>query len=543
LPKRQTQPLTSLRPSDEVNFATAELPEPFSSPSPGKSYLLEEDEATREVPRLADGQDSGGRVCPRCSNRYSQQQRFCPFDGQALRHASWHPQHDPLVGVLVAERYQVEELLAEGGMGKVYLVRHVTLGSHFAMKVLRSDLARDPDVVQRLRAEARAMAGIEHPNIVDVSDMGEIDGSVMPELGDRKLPYFVMEHAPGCSLGERIREQGPLGSIEAIEVVRDVAFALAAAHDANVIHRDIKPDNIRVSGHGEQLRAKVLDFGVAKVIGASRRTMPGIVFGTPYYMSPEQGSGLPVDARSDIYSLGVVLFECLTGRVPFVGDSFVGVVTQHRTQPPPLLREYRAELDGHPLQRIVERCLNKTPELRYQDCHHLEEALRVALGALRSVPPAAEEETEVLPLPEVDLRDSEIALPTHSWGGKRWLALASLIAAVVAIAVALRSSQEEPPPKGAAPVAEAPRVEAAPKASGADAQVTEKSVAATPAAPPTPEAPVGRKSAPAVPRATSRTRAPKPRARAAAAAPQVSPKTVPKKPKPAAAGDVVDPWN
>jgi serine/threonine-protein kinase len=305
------------------------------------------------------------RSCPSCSQSFSGEARFCPFDGQALVDAA-PALPDPLLGKLIDQRYAVDAVLGEGGMGTVYQVRHATLGRAFAMKVLRRELAVEAELAARFVQEARAAARVSHPNVIEITDFGNL------ETGE---PYFVMELLSGTLLGAVIRRDGRIAPARAAELASQVAQALAAAHEVGVIHRDLKPDNvcIAIEGRGGATRehVKVLDFGLAKVAGASRLTRAGMVFGTPHYMSPEQAAGEPIDARSDVYALGVLLYEMVTGKVPFEADTYMGVLTQHmyaEPLPPSRLLEGEALLslgEAGPLEGIVLKCLAKRPAARY----------------------------------------------------------------------------------------------------------------------------------------------------------------------------------
>jgi serine/threonine-protein kinase len=404
--------------------------------------------------------------CARCRTVFSGREKFCPFDGEPLVvDIDFDPGDDPLIGRTVSDRYIVEGVLAEGGMGKVFRVRHARLGNVFAMKVLRRDLAEDRDVAARLIEEARATAAIGHPNIVSVSDFGEIDARLLPELGELKLPYFVMEYVAGGSLSDVLRQQGPMKPRRVASIMVQVANALAAAHAAGIIHRDLKPSNIRLSSDesGHPI-AKVLDFGVAKVIGSSNKTQRGIVFGTPHYMSPEQGHGLAVDHRTDIYALGVIMYECLSGEVPFLADSYMGVVTKHlHAVVMPIDAEVFVEL---PLEPIMLHCLEKDAEARYPSMAALAADLEALLSTGKSGttwhPPPAE-------------ADPALPLATRNW----WpfaLAAVALAGALSAWTVWHSSAK----PAGAAP-----------------APPTESAAPAEPKPPPTEEAPVSA-SAPTV---------------------------------------------
>jgi len=305
--------------------------------------------------------------CPICAQHFSGDvdARFCPFDGSKLEEApNWDPHADPLIGHVVDKRYQVLAVLGEGGMGTVYRVRHVALGREFALKALRRDLAQDGALSARFIQEAKAAAAVAHPAIVQITDFGQLPS---------KQPYFVMELLVGHSLAWLIKTGGPLPAARAVRVLRQVAEALGAAHDAGIIHRDLKPDNVHVSeALGDRDVVKVLDFGLAKVAGASRLTRAGMVFGTPHYMSPEQATGDPVDHRTDIYSLGVVMYEMFTGRVPFEADSYMGVLTKHMyVSPTPPSEVLGGSKELGALEDITLRCLEKKPDRRYRSMTEL----------------------------------------------------------------------------------------------------------------------------------------------------------------------------
>ncbi|MGD0528919.1 MAG: serine/threonine-protein kinase, partial [Polyangiaceae bacterium] len=311
------------------------------------------------------------KQCPACGQRFSGEAAFCPFDGVSLAIATYDPMGDKLIGTIVEARYEVVDRLGEGGMGQVYDVRHVALDRHFAMKVLRSELARDDELAARFIQEARATASVRHPNVVEITDFGKLPTGA---------PYFVMELLVGETLGHVIKNGGPIPAKRAVRILRQVAGALSAAHAAGIVHRDLKPDNVFLVGGFKGGSAsddvRVVDFGAAKIIGSSRVTRQGVVFGTPHYMSPEQASGQPVDHRADVYALGVIMYEMFTGRVPFEADTYMGVLTQHMfVQPlrPSQVSAAARELGA--LEEITMVCLAKKPEERYGSMEELSAAL------------------------------------------------------------------------------------------------------------------------------------------------------------------------
>ena len=313
-------------------------------------------------------------VCPVCAQHFSPDGRFCPFDGEPLRPApDWDPNTDPLIGTTVDSRYEILSVLGEGGMGVVYETRHRALGKRFALKALRKDLATDAEIAARFMQEARTAASVSHPGLVEITDFGRLATG---------QPFFVMELLEGQSLASLIRRGGPIPAGRAVDIVRQIADALGAAHDHSIVHRDLKPDNIHISlGVGGRDRVTIVDFGLAKVMGASRLTRAGMVFGTPHYMSPEQAMGEATDHRADVYALGIVMYEMFTGRVPFEADSYMGVLTKHMYMAPTPPSQLPCTGELGVLEAITLRCLEKKPAHRYAALRELTHDLDLALEA------------------------------------------------------------------------------------------------------------------------------------------------------------------
>jgi serine/threonine-protein kinase len=268
---------------------------------------------------------------------------------------------DPLIGTLIASKYKIIKKIGEGGMGSVYIADQEPINRKVAIKVLLGKLAEDEVAVKRFELEAKAISRMQHPNTVTIYDFGKTE--------DDRL-YIVMEFLKGKTLTQLLRECTVLQAPRACKIMRQVCGSLADAHAAGIIHRDLKPDNIFLSEvGGDPDWVKVLDFGVAKLAdseGAGTLTQTGMIFGTPKYMSPEQAEGRPIDYRADIYALGVVLYELLIGRPPFVSDTPVGLLLKHISEPPPPFAKIRPDLSIDPrIEAVVMKALEKHPDRRH----------------------------------------------------------------------------------------------------------------------------------------------------------------------------------
>ena len=300
------------------------------------------------------------KICPVCSTEYADDVKFCPNDGQTLRAAA--PAND-LVGQVVADRYHVVKKLGEGGMGQVYLAEHVKMGRRSAIKVMNPSMVHDPDAVARFNREAANASRITHPNVCAIYDFGETpDG----------LIYLAMEFIEGEPLTDLLERDGALPLARATAIFLQTADALQAAHDLGIVHRDLKPDNIMLTrGRGGADVVKVVDFGIAKAVGGDEAgqkvTKTGLVVGTPEFMSPEQLSGDKLDGRSDLYSLALVFYRMLTGKLPFEATTVQETMVKRLTDEPLKLTESRPDVSFPAgLQPVLDTALARTPAERYQ---------------------------------------------------------------------------------------------------------------------------------------------------------------------------------
>ena len=325
------------------------------------------------------------RTCPECQNNYEDEIIHCPEDGLDL--SALEPA-DELVGRSIGS-YQVVKMLGKGGMGAVYLAQHPVIGSRVAIKFLLSQYSTDKKIVDRFFNEAKAVNVIGHDNILKILDLSVTDDG---------RHYFVMEFLNGRALQDHVRPNEPMTPEVALPILLQICEALQAAHDNQIIHRDLKPDNIYLITHkGKKNFVKVVDFGIAKLsdanaAGGTGKTQTGMVMGTPAYMSPEQAGGMTsmIDGRSDIYSLGVMIYQMLTGKLPFPGSSFGEVLIGHLQLPPPPPREQNPDLPEE-LEQIILKTLAKKQEERFQSMRELHDALldyMNAAGISRELPTA-----------------------------------------------------------------------------------------------------------------------------------------------------------
>jgi eukaryotic-like serine/threonine-protein kinase len=305
---------------------------------------------------------------------------------------------DELIGTLVAGRYRVVSRLGQGGMGNVYLAVHEAIEKKIALKVLRLEFSIKPELVTRFQQEAISASRVKHPGVLDVFDFGRLDNGCF---------FIAMELLQGRDLADELERRHVLDPESAVRIALQVCRALAAAHSQGVVHRDLKPENVYLQDTSDgEVTVKIVDFGIAQLRNNAelaaqqterrRLTRTGMIFGTPEYMSPEQALGKDVDARADVYAAGIILFEMLTGAVPFTGDSFFGVLNAHLSQPLPAMPSlYPALSISRELEAAISRALAKNPDERYRSMRELAaelsatpEGRRVgALGSVESVPP------------------------------------------------------------------------------------------------------------------------------------------------------------
>jgi serine/threonine-protein kinase len=321
------------------------------------------------------------RICPKCRTAYPARGRAtCAKDGTRLVDAEEYAaaQNDPLLGHTVAGRFRVIERVGVGGMGTVYRAEQAGLDRPVALKVLKRELVSDRDTVARFHREAKAMSMLMHPNTVRVFDFGEDDDGHL---------FLAMELLEGELLTAWSEREGTPPVDEAVEVIREILRSLAEAHSKGIIHRDLKPDNIYLAHVEGQARpvVKVLDFGIAKVFRDEVKidqleTQAGTVFGTPRYMSPEQAQGKTLDHRSDLYSVGVLLYQLLTGRPPFLDDDAVVVMAKHIRETPEPVRKVAADRPiPRSLEKVLAKALGKEPEDRFDNADEFEAELEACL--------------------------------------------------------------------------------------------------------------------------------------------------------------------
>ncbi len=339
------------------------------------------------------------KICPQCGAQYEMDRRFCSLDGAVLQ-TDGAAAGDEMIGTIIADRYSIVQKLGEGGWGRVYLAEHLRMRRKSAIKIMNPWLAHDTDAIARFNREAANAAQIAHPNVAAIYDFGEAAGGVV---------YLSMEYVDGESVAQLMSREGSLAAERVAGITRQIADGLEAAHELGIIHRDLKPDNILIgkSRSGGD-RVKLVDFGIAKAMNANEQhvTRTGLIIGTPEYMSPEQLSGDPLDARSDQYSLGIVVFSMLTGYLPFPRVTTKETLIARLTRPPLQLAEVRPESAwSAALQHVLNRALAPDPGQRYPDVRSFATAVADAIvpGGLPAIAvpttPPSREPTMTSPVP------------------------------------------------------------------------------------------------------------------------------------------------
>jgi serine/threonine-protein kinase len=339
------------------------------------------------------------KVCPTCGVRYPVEFKVCPRDAVELTEAVQDEEEDPLVGQTLGAAYTITRVLGEGGMGRVYEARHTRIQTkRFAIKMLHPEFSRQPEVLARFQREAEAAASIKSPYVVDVYDVDRsADGR----------PYLVCELLDGKELGDWIAERGRLSAPLAVRVVRQICKALSVAHSMGVVHRDMKPENVFLTGDPARPVAKVIDFGISKHGDkpGTALTKTGMIMGTPSYMAPEQARGEKVDHRVDVYAVGAILYASLTGSRPFDHADPTVTLTMVLTRDPPRPRSIEPSIP-EALEMIVQRAMAKDPRERYASMEELDRDLapfeaidlvvgRTSQGSMTSLaPPRGETMTE-----------------------------------------------------------------------------------------------------------------------------------------------------
>jgi serine/threonine protein kinase len=314
------------------------------------------------------------KYCPLCAKNYEDDVAVCDTDGATLKISG---KVDPYLGKLIRGRYQVHKKLGEGGMGTVYLAEQMSVGRKVALKLLQGSYAADEEFIGRFRREARLAASLSHPNIVTLYDFDQADDGSL---------FIAMEYLPGHKLSDVIREDGPLEIRRTSRLALQIAEGLGAAHRAGVIHRDIKPDNIMVVGENGSEEIKLMDFGIARLrdTGSSTQlTRSGLIMGTPAYMAPEQAEGTEVSEKTDIYALGIVLYEMLSGTVPFKASTPAAVLVKQIQESPIPLRKLRRDLPAA-LERTIMQALEKQPARRQKNADEVADQLSKLEEKLRT---------------------------------------------------------------------------------------------------------------------------------------------------------------
>lgn len=364
---------------------------------------------------IHDGIDQ--KICLECNRQFTGIVKACPHDGAALVPLA----RDPMIGTCLMAKYDIIDVIGHGGMGVVYKGRQVLMERTVAIKMLQSQHIADSQSVQRFLREGKATCRMNHPNIITVYDFG-----ITPQSGQ---PFIVMDYLQGISLADQIKNDGQVSVERSINILTQATDALDHAHRAGVLHRDLKPSNIMLIDYeGEKDYVKIVDFGVAQLIGAGgeqqRLTQMGEVCGSPVYMSPEQCQGLELDARSDIYSMGIVIYETLTGCLPILGKTMVETMSKHISEMPPRFKDSRPDLYiPERIEAVVFKAMAKDPANRHQTMAELCRDLDTA------IPKAGKSQILRTDFPTMPGEEKSTA-----GGGKKGLIIAAVAACLLLVA-------------------------------------------------------------------------------------------------------------
>ena len=376
------------------------------------------------------------KSCPLCGTEYGPAATYCQADGARLS----TPKHDPFLGRVLLDQFRIEGVMGAGGMGTVYRATQLTLGREVAIKILHPELVTNSDAARRFEREAKIATSLEHPNLVNVYLYGQLpDGSL----------YLAMELIKGRSINELLEDEGPLPPARVIHIIRQICKGVGVAHRKGIVHRDVKPENVLVtSKDGDPDFVKVLDFGIARMLWdeQSAMTQSGVIFGTARYISPEGAAGEHTDARSDVYSIGVLAYQLLTGHTPFENKTPVALLMSHIHDPPRDIRELGNIPES--LAAVIMQTLEKNPEGRFSNAEEMDRALKhvaseLSESDLRQVQIRHKRLDETPILPRKIFPEQSLPIKTS----RRWLApfLAFLLGAGLVFAAAWAYTSRKQP--------------------------------------------------------------------------------------------------
>lgn len=418
--------------------------------------------------------DIDRKVCLECHRQFTGIVKACPHDGSSLVDII----QDPLIGTVLAGKYEIMSVVGTGGMGVVYKGRQHLMDRIVAIKMLRAQHVSDSMSVKRFQQEGKACCLLNHPHVITIYDFG---------VSPTGQPYMVMDFLEGVSLADIIKQDGQVGVERSIRILMQACEALDHAHRLGVVHRDLKPSNIMLIDYdGEKDFVKVVDFGVAKInspndVEAQRLTQVGEVCGSPVYMSPEQCMGYELDNRSDIYSMGVVMYEALTGKLPLLGKTMVDTMSKHISEPPPPFSEARPDLYiPERLEAVIMKALAKDPEQRHQTMDDLARDLDMAIPR-----PGRSQVLRTTPLEEGAKKEAGgIASALSKMSVLHWVAISILVIGIGFVGLKMTESKPAPvnaetPKRNLTPPTPAPVSPSSTTAQGTDSTATPKPATST----------------------------------------------------------------